>query len=202
MSLFELCECGDGFYDAEIYQSCFECFIERRQDYDSCIYCGRWHSPRFETCYRCRWTRADRDEAARALRAYVMWRDDCRCRECSSRDDLQIDHIKPCRSGGDASLWNLQVLCRRCNLDKGDTWIPGGRLDRFRQLLIGYYFFAGRGWLDTEQRAALRVEVEEIRSVRRLRRGARPASHPDALALTGAVSRLLEAFPGATVCDE
>jgi hypothetical protein len=123
----------------------------------------------------CRWTSADRVEAARDLRLYIMWRDDYRCRTCGSRDDLQIDHIKPCRHGGDASRWNLQVLCRRCNHDKADTWVPGGRDDRFRCRLIGYYFLAGRGWLNADERVAISAEIDEMRSVERLRRRLRTA---------------------------
>ena len=31
---------------------------------------------------------------------------------------LEIDHIKPHAAGGDSSLENLQVLCRKCNNSK------------------------------------------------------------------------------------
>lgn len=164
MSRQEECECGEHYYDPDYYSSCFECFLERRSDYLSCILCGRWHSPAYDTCYRCRRTDSDRVEAARSLRQYILWRDDMRCRSCGETGLLHVDHIIPCAKGGDASPWNLQALCRRCNLDKADMWIPGGRWDRFRRELIGYYFLAGRGWLDDDQRRRLDVEVAAIRA--------------------------------------
>lgn len=169
--MHELCECGEHYYDAEYYSTCYSCYEERRSYYEDCIYCGRWHSPQYDTCYQCRRSGGEqRQEAARSLRDYIMWRDGFRCRSCGSSKELHIDHIKPCAKGGDANPWNLQALCRQENLVKADMWIPGGQWDRFRRELIGYYFLAGRGWLDADQMTALRIEVDEIRSESRYRR--------------------------------
>jgi 5-methylcytosine-specific restriction endonuclease McrA len=120
---FEHCDCGRGYYDPSEYSTCYECFQDRRSDYMSCIFCGKWHSPKFDTCFDCRRV-SQRDEAGRALRFEILIRDNFTCREpgCGSQEQLQIDHIKPCDSGGTADPWNLQVLCHECNRMKGRTW--------------------------------------------------------------------------------
>jgi 5-methylcytosine-specific restriction endonuclease McrA len=33
----------------------------------------------------------------------------------------QVDHVYPKSKGGKAELWNAQVLCRSCNIQKGDS---------------------------------------------------------------------------------
>jgi hypothetical protein len=50
-----------------------------------------------------------------------------RCQACgasaSSGAELHIDHILPRSKGGTDDRWNLQVLCRDCNLGKGDRFL-------------------------------------------------------------------------------
>ncbi len=47
------------------------------------------------------------------------------CNRCDkvmySLDDLTVDHIVPRSRGGESVLKNLQLLCRKCNLLKGDS---------------------------------------------------------------------------------
>lgn len=53
------------------------------------------------------------------LRWEVMERDNFTCKKCGARRFLHVDHIYPESKGGEATLDNLQTLCRRCNISKG-----------------------------------------------------------------------------------
>jgi 5-methylcytosine-specific restriction endonuclease McrA len=162
----ELCSCGTDFYDAEEYSSCYHCFLERRSDYLSCIYCGRWHNPKYEMCWRCAGEpsgRAEREEAARSLREAIMARDRFECYDCAATDHLQIDHVKPCAKGGNARPWNLLTRCLTCNQLKGAQWYPGCVWEADREMLLRAYFTYLRGFLNEEERTALRAEVEAWR---------------------------------------
>ena len=50
----------------------------------------------------------------------VYQRDNGKCVQCSASDYLEYDHIIPHSKGGAATEGNIQLLCRRCNGDKGD----------------------------------------------------------------------------------
>ena len=63
--------------------------------------------------------RPTRELIPEAMRAQVWRRDDGRCVQCGSRENLHIDHIVPVSRGGATSVSNLQVLCQSCNLSKG-----------------------------------------------------------------------------------
>lgn len=84
------CDCGRGYYDADKFGSCYDCFLARRSAYVTCIYCDQWHSPAFDTCFKCR--PQGRDEAARDLKLVILARDSFGCRYCGiSEGDLQTD---------------------------------------------------------------------------------------------------------------
>jgi 5-methylcytosine-specific restriction endonuclease McrA len=59
------------------------------------------------------WTRIERRVALR--------RAGYRCEDCGSPDDLELDHFVPFSRGGACDLSNIRVLCKPCNLRKGDT---------------------------------------------------------------------------------
>jgi len=55
------------------------------------------------------------------VREFIFKRDGLVCKNCTKeypREFLHIDHIKPSSRGGETAPWNLQVLCRDCNLIK------------------------------------------------------------------------------------
>jgi len=54
------------------------------------------------------------------LRWEVFERDDFTCQVCGKRRMLQADHIFPESKGGLTILKNLQTLCKRCNVKKGN----------------------------------------------------------------------------------
>jgi hypothetical protein len=63
------------------------------------------------------------------LRYKVLVRDRFRCVQCGSSPatnldcSLHVDHIVPWSKGGKTVLENLQALCERCNLGKGDRYV-------------------------------------------------------------------------------
>ena len=52
------------------------------------------------------------------VREYIFSRDNHQCVECSSSEDLTIDHIISVYQGGSDNDDNLQTLCNRCNAGK------------------------------------------------------------------------------------
>lgn len=53
------------------------------------------------------------------MKATVWQRDGGACAQCRAMEYLEFDHIIPHSRGGATSINNLQLLCRRCNLEKG-----------------------------------------------------------------------------------
>lgn len=127
----------------------------------------RWHSAEYETCYDCRpnWLFFDRREFTQDQRMEIFERDDYKCAKCGTRDEfLQIDHIMPCMRGGEADLWNGQVLCMSCNLEKAGDW-HNSQWPRRRNELIHFYLTFGWGWLSYEERELLVSEASNKRMI-------------------------------------
>jgi 5-methylcytosine-specific restriction endonuclease McrA len=60
-----------------------------------------------------------REPIPRDVRRAVWERYRGRCVECHSDFDIQYDHIIPFSMGGASTVENLQLLCARCNQQKG-----------------------------------------------------------------------------------
>jgi 5-methylcytosine-specific restriction endonuclease McrA len=60
-----------------------------------------------------------RQPILREVRRAVFERDGGQCAECSSKFDLQYDHVIPVALGGATTVGNLQLLCGECNRLKG-----------------------------------------------------------------------------------
>ena len=70
--------------------------------------------------------RVERGKVSNKMRFSVYQRDGYRCRKCgiSCRyAQLEVDHIVPISKGGKSTYDNLQTLCHKCNVEKGNTTI-------------------------------------------------------------------------------
>ena len=99
------------FYDKDIMQ-----FIARLNKKNGAFYtdCEIWNS----IC------RVERGRVSNKMRFSIYARDGYRCCICgASRNfaQLEIDHIIPIAKGGKSVYNNLQTLCHRCNIEKGDN---------------------------------------------------------------------------------
>jgi hypothetical protein len=56
----------------------------------------------------------------REVRQRVWQRYGGKCADCGAVDYLEFDHIVPVAKGGSNSDQNVQLLCRKCNLQKSD----------------------------------------------------------------------------------
>lgn len=70
--------------------------------------------------------RVERGRVSNRMRFSIYERDGYRCRKCGVNGrynkyvQLEIDHIIPIAKGGKTTYDNLQTLCHRCNVEKGD----------------------------------------------------------------------------------
>lgn len=72
---------------------------------------------------------------------------------------IQIDHIVPCASGGDATEWNLQTLCSQCNRVKGSVWFAGCRYEVVKTRLVEAYWLTARTYFPEPELARFRGQV-------------------------------------------
>lgn len=57
------------------------------------------------------------------IKELVYKRDKGKCQSCGSKVDLHFDHIIPFNKGGSSTdKDNIQLLCSKCNLEKGDSF--------------------------------------------------------------------------------
>ena len=61
-----------------------------------------------------------REAIPRLVQREVWQRDGGKCVECGTKEKLCFDHIVPFSRGGSNTMRNLQLLCERCNLSKGN----------------------------------------------------------------------------------
>ena len=66
-------------------------------------------------------SKVERGKVTNKMRFAILARDHHRCRICGSTRNLEIDHIIPIAKGGKTKFDNLQTLCHKCNVKKGDS---------------------------------------------------------------------------------
>lgn len=98
------------FYDSDIFA-----LIKRLNNKNGTFYNDReiWNA----LC------RVERGKVSNKMRFSIYERDGYRCRKCGISDryaNLEIDHIIPISKGGKSTYDNLQTLCHKCNIEKGD----------------------------------------------------------------------------------
>ena len=64
---------------------------------------------------------ARRERIPESVRLFVWQRDEGKCVNCGSRENLEFDHIIPVAEGGSNTERNIQLLCERCNRGKGKS---------------------------------------------------------------------------------
>ena len=64
----------------------------------------------------------NRSKISHRKKKEVFSRDAHRCVRCGSDQNLTIDHKIPRTAGGGNELENLQLLCLRCNQQKGSSY--------------------------------------------------------------------------------
>ena len=69
-------------------------------------------SDNFETKY-------ERPRIPENVRVEVWRRDQGQCAKCGSREKLEYDHILPISKGGGNTARNIELLCEKCNREKG-----------------------------------------------------------------------------------
>ncbi len=65
---------------------------------------------------------AQRFISRKKIREFIFKRDDYKCLNCKSENNLSIDHIQPIHNGGENKLSNLQTLCKSCNSKKSTIY--------------------------------------------------------------------------------
>lgn len=64
---------------------------------------------------------ARREQIPESVRLFVWQRDEGKCVKCGSRERLEFDRIIPIALGGSNTERNIQLLCERCNREKGKS---------------------------------------------------------------------------------
>lgn len=101
---------SDIFYDTDIQDLIFRLNKKR----------GNYYTDREIWDAICR---VERGKVSNKMRFSIYARDGYRCCKCGASGryaQLEVDHIVPIAKGGKSTYNNLQTLCHKCNVEKGD----------------------------------------------------------------------------------
>lgn len=76
-----------------------------------------------ERCEKVKQRKGCAKRIGKMLKRDIFERDGNKCLSCGTTENLTIDHIVPVLKGGIRAKFNLQTLCKRCNLRKGERII-------------------------------------------------------------------------------
>ncbi len=85
----------------------------------TCLYCGKRLMLRAHSAQNQEGS-LTRQPIPKVVQREVWQRDQGRCVECGSRENLEFDHIIPVSRGGATTTRNVQLLCESCNRRKSD----------------------------------------------------------------------------------
>lgn len=69
-----------------------------------------------------RYVEYKKEKISKKVRKTVYERDDYKCVYCGSDKNLTLDHVIPESKGGESTVENLVVACRKCNTKKGTEY--------------------------------------------------------------------------------
>ncbi len=119
--------CLDGVKSREIDTSREAQFAKQGNIIKYCEQCGKESLGQDEFCVGCgnkfkiiTMEEQDSRYIPKEIIGKVWLRYKGECAKCGSSLNLQLDHIIPYSKGGATTLENLQLLCKKCNLEKSD----------------------------------------------------------------------------------
>ena len=120
---------NNSFYFKSEYEQtiCFKCMAVHSEWYVKHVsdhFVQQQHEANYQRSMNNRNTnRYTKKKISQTLRMKVYERDGFKCVTCSAQTNLSLDHIKPEVLGGEATLENLQTMCKSCNSRKGARYV-------------------------------------------------------------------------------
>jgi len=100
-----------------------------------------------------------------SIQRYIWIRDNGQCTICGKTNDLRFDHIIPIVGGGSDHPNNLQILCARCNKEKGNSigFQKINRTKNFKRSVSGHeYRLMNTLPCENEQQIMIDFEIQSI----------------------------------------